>query len=455
MAGMFYSLDEVMEKLSKGEDDIKNLIMEGKLREFRDGPKQLYKVEDVDALAGAPADDLSVMDDSLEFSIDETGEISLAPEELAALSDDTSGEVDAGTPSIKLDETGELPTDEITLDASGDGEVSLAPDDSGDVSFDTDMLGDDVKLDSNQNDAIDEEITLDAGESDMLDVPAESQATTEDVAAEDTALAASAGETINVLADSDPGYKLSDDTSGETKLMDTGGGSLDDGDLSIERLDDDVNLDGFGGSGSGLLDLSLQADDTSLGAVLDDIYPESGAAGAGAMENALDQSPMGGGMPAEHDNAFADTLPADGQGAGIMSDAAPEVASAMPAMGAAVRYAAEPEPDSASNMFGVMLFLPLIAVIYAGIVVVSAGRPIQDLKIVSPIENILWYIIGGMAGVVLLMSIMGAVMGGDSSSKPAKAKMPKAKKEKPQKAKKPKKAKKAKKGKKGADDYQE
>ena len=45
----------------------------------------------------------------------------------------------------------------------------------------------------------------------------------------------------------------------------------EDGD-ELGDLDADSNLESVG-SGSGLLDLSLQADDTSLGAVLDDILP--------------------------------------------------------------------------------------------------------------------------------------------------------------------------------------
>ena len=82
MAGMFYTLQEVVEKLGKSESEIRNLVKEGKLREFRDGAKQLYKIEDVDAIASSSQPSLN---DSLELSIDESGEVSLAPEELDAL----------------------------------------------------------------------------------------------------------------------------------------------------------------------------------------------------------------------------------------------------------------------------------------------------------------------------------------------------------------------------------
>jgi hypothetical protein len=50
MAGMFYSLQEAVEKLNKTEDELKQIVKEGKLREFRDGPNLLFKVEEVEAL---------------------------------------------------------------------------------------------------------------------------------------------------------------------------------------------------------------------------------------------------------------------------------------------------------------------------------------------------------------------------------------------------------------------
>ena len=47
MAGMFYSLQEALDKLSMTEDQIKQAVADGKLREFRDGPNLLFKVEEV------------------------------------------------------------------------------------------------------------------------------------------------------------------------------------------------------------------------------------------------------------------------------------------------------------------------------------------------------------------------------------------------------------------------
>ncbi len=50
MAKMFYSLDETTAKLNVAADKLKELVEQGKLREFRDGAKVMYKVDQVDLL---------------------------------------------------------------------------------------------------------------------------------------------------------------------------------------------------------------------------------------------------------------------------------------------------------------------------------------------------------------------------------------------------------------------
>ena len=50
MAGMFYSVEEAVEKLNMTEEQLKELVRGGKLREFRDGSNVLFKVDEVEAL---------------------------------------------------------------------------------------------------------------------------------------------------------------------------------------------------------------------------------------------------------------------------------------------------------------------------------------------------------------------------------------------------------------------
>ena len=404
MPGMFYTLQEVIEKLAKTEAEIKALVREGKLREFRDGAKQLYKVEDVEAIAAAPKGDTAILDDSLELAIDETGEVSLAPEELNMLMGDDDKKNES---KFKLDETGELLADEA-LDKSEKSDLEAI-----------------TKEDTKTSRPPQQETAPAAESTAIFAEPAEKQQVTNG----DTKISLS-GDSINVLSESDTEFKVSEDTSGETKLVGKGPKALDEkgeDEMSVARLDEDVNLEGVSGSGSGLLDLSLQADDTSLGAVLDDIYPESPAAPA-------EQTPLpaGAAVAQEAEKIFEQAEPQSAEQAAM-----PEAATA-PAAGT---FIAEPPPDAASNTFGITLFVPLLFLIYTAIVVASGYKPILDLKILSSIEPIIWYVTGGTAGLVILIVLIGSFIStGGGGTKPPKTKQPKPVKEK--KVKKEKKAKK-------------
>src|SRR5256885_11127965 len=50
MAKMFYTLEETKGALSLNEEEIKQLSREGRLREFRDGPRLMFKADQVDNL---------------------------------------------------------------------------------------------------------------------------------------------------------------------------------------------------------------------------------------------------------------------------------------------------------------------------------------------------------------------------------------------------------------------
>jgi hypothetical protein len=67
MAKMFYTLEEVCEKLDKNEDTIKEMVRTGQIQEFRDRDKLMFKVEQVDLLASGEEDTSDVhleLDDS-------------------------------------------------------------------------------------------------------------------------------------------------------------------------------------------------------------------------------------------------------------------------------------------------------------------------------------------------------------------------------------------------------
>jgi hypothetical protein len=182
----FYSLEEAAAKLKKTPEQVKGLVREGTVREFRDAGKVFFKAEDIDRLA-APKGSSA---DSGEILLEPAGEGGPA-DGLPDLGEDTSG----GTSIIGLEP---LPEEEPEEKKQG---TAVAAKGIG--------VFDDDELDS----------------------------------------------------DSDPMAKTQ---------------------ITTGATDDQVTLEGAG-SGSGLLDLAREADDTALGAdLLDEIYPGEEAAPAPA-----------------------------------------------------------------------------------------------------------------------------------------------------------------------------
>jgi hypothetical protein len=214
----------------------------------------------------------------------------------------------------------------------------------------------------------------------------------------DTAIAR---EEITVPEETDIEHELLDDTVVEAK------GTT--GEVSLEEIEEDVNLDTFG-SGSGLLDLSLQADDTSLGGILDEIYTPEGGEGEGtpeassAMEVAAEAEPALGGLPEE------------------------ELAGPQPAteVSAIAQAYIEPQPDRSSNIFGMMLFLPLLALIYMAIVAIAGQIGVMP-TILEKIQGVILPVLGGLALVTLVLAVVGFMPSGKGDKAGKKRKKAKAK----------------------------
>ncbi|MFI4910333.1 MAG: hypothetical protein ACIAQZ_01560 [Sedimentisphaeraceae bacterium JB056] len=207
--------------------------------------------------------------------------------------------------------------------------------------------------------------------------------------------------------------------------------------------DADIGSPGDEGSGSGLLDLSLQADDSQFGAVLDDIL--LGGDGDGGFDDLSDSVPSSGEDFADKGQDSDDYL-ADSGYESTPKEEEPEasepepVAFSMPSTPAAAApqpaFAQPAEVDSTSGAFGVMMLLPFLAIVFAAIVLVAGFNYITP-SIVNPIEDYILYVFGGLAVVAVLIGVIGAAIGGGSGDKAPKApKAPKAKKVKAPKKKK-------------------
>jgi hypothetical protein len=368
MAGMFYSLEEVMTQLGKTEDQINELVAQEKLKEFRDGEKVLYKADQVQQLAEAAPEEL----------------VELTADKPVDITDDAEDEIIA------------LEVDETAVPLEGDEElVKLNVDEDDDLDFDLDNLnldassgGSSIELLLDETTAASDDPDVDINESIGANISGiGSDVDLAELSKADTNIGTTG---INVLADTDDEYKLTNDSKSETVAADEEATGLGD-------LDDDINMDSIG-SGSGLLDLSLQADDTSLGAVLDDILPAAGD----VAETPLSAEESH--MAEEADKIF--------EAAG--EDSAVNAATSETKMVA--RYM-EPEPDAMSNACGIMLLVPLVALIYAIIIV------LMGLKGISPAimkfsagdgpmgMAMIWTIVIGLSVVSLLIIGLSALSG--------------------------------------------
>jgi hypothetical protein len=172
-----------------------------------------------------------------------------------------------------------------------------------------------------------------------------------------------------------------------------------------------------------LLDLSLQADDTSLGGVLDEIYSPEG-------EQEQQEEGKIEDVAAETEDMFPE------QQAGQQPGVFPAVA-------------VEPAPDASSNAFGISLFLPFVAVLYTFIVIVASITGTIP-SIFETVGNFIWYVCGGLfIAAMIIIGIPAVTSGGSGKSKKAKSpkkdkKAGKAEKKKAKKEKKDKKKKKKK-----------
>ena len=412
MAGVFYSLQEAAEKLNKTEEEINQLVQDGKLREFRDGPNLLFKVEEVEALLSgidvAPSEEPPESQAIEEIPTEEDAELHLMESEEL-------------TPDIPEPQDAEL--EELASDI-------LEPQDEESEELAAEILEpQDMEPEPSESEALapSEQAT---GTSEILLAPETgSPIPPSDLTDADTALT---GEGISVLGETDSDYLMTDDTMAETAVPTGTSGTTPE--VPLEEIEEDVNLDTFG-SGSGLLDLSLQADDTSLGGILDEIYTSEG--------EGQDLAPIEG----EADSAAEVSTETDEMltEEPMVPQGAPEVSAAL-----AQPYI-EAAPDTASNTLGMLLFLPLLIVIYTTIVAFTGQRGVMP-SILAGIQGLIWYIMGGAAVLAVLVTGAAFMLGGGtgrSVAKPKKVKVKKAKKEKkekkPKKPKKPKKEKKSKK----------
>jgi len=320
MAKMFYTLDETKAALGKSEDEIKQYSKEGRLREFRDGQRLMFKADQVDQLrteltTGGTSADLGPSDSAAGVNLADN----MAP--------------------------------------SGSGMVSLADTDFGKNSGAAAMK-DDTRL------------SEDLGLSGSIGgIPSPSRSSAGSGLAGSTA-GSKAGITV---FDVDDAHRA--DPSAQTSA---GGGSG----TGIHE----PPLEGVG-SGSGLLDLARDRDDTSLGAeVLDEISPSSGGGSARRAS------------PSSADSAVDLEAAFEPQGRGGVTRTA---------LSAPVYVE---QHDASATAFGALALFGAIVVVFGAYVLVNAVsgvRPdlIKDFSAPSPNSKGAIYLIGAIVGGAIFFAI--------------------------------------------------
>jgi hypothetical protein len=326
MAKMFYTLDETKTALGKNEEEIKQFAREGRLREFRDGPRLMFKADQVEALKS------------------ELGLGGAAPD---------MGPSDSGGP-IGL-------VDSRTASATG---LSL---------LDTDAAG---RSGTGQTMQLQEDTALGLSGS-IGGVPSPGRSSPSSTGS----LAGTRGGTgagVNVLGDS----VASADPSAQTAI--SGGG-----------VSDQVSLEGVG-SGSGLLDLTRESDDTSLGAeLLDEIAP----GGSGSRRGTKAGTGAVGGSVAEA-SVVAESV-TGGSAVGV-----PAVQRGR--IGAPVFVESA---DPLAPFLGGAALGAAVMVLYGGLAVMSAVMETRPQPL-TWLQDFSFFIIAGIGvGVALLFGALGMVLG--------------------------------------------
>ena len=318
MAKMFYTLEETADALGVSVDKVKELASEGRLQQFRDRDKLMFKRDQVDVMISSRAMEEEDIEDVIPLADTRAGDhIDLAAET-------ASGErspARTGTRAPDADET-----------KSGTG-MSV----------------------------------FESGEIELADPAAQTQVTESS--------------------------------------------SMDDEALALESV----------GSGSGLLDLTRESDDTSLGAeLLDEIYPsddsQAGASALGASalaesamgSSAMDASGLGSGMGSGVMEGAAAELEGSAVGSGLEAIPEPSGLSGLagaPQLAVAEVYDPAWSGALAGALLGVTMVLLIALAIAAGAVV---GVP---TGITAAIAGSLWMYVGLMLAGCALMAVIGLFIG--------------------------------------------
>ena len=391
-APQFCSLSETAEKLGKTEEEVKNLARDGKLREFRDRDELYFKLEEVQQVAAelgvsmSPADDSSVGGEPL------TDESPLSD---SALGDSAVGASAAGESALGDSAVGGSSLGDSSIGASHAGTTADTSEEEG-SSLGSYELADGSSIGLSGTDM-------------SLEPPVDGEATDSPPETAEVGLSGSTGLSLDDLDDGD---KSGSGAGGkeDTVITSVGISVFDDDEIEIDvdplaktrvtpAVEDAISLEGVG-SGSGLLDLTRESDDTSLGAeLLDEIYP-------GEEESTMQED-----MPTEVVPGMAEGVVPGGPAFG-------------PAGAQGWTMVAPAPPDPVAAGFTGMMLVGTVVLCLTGTILTGAVQGVVPSFVSGLYGN--WIILAGgslgLAGVALLVGwVIGKQSAGGKAVAPARS----------------------------------
>ena len=375
MAQQYLSIEQVCKTLGVTEDDVKKMVGDGRLREVRDAGKRLYRTEDVERIRGKEGS--SIVDLSLgdQANLDESESFASA---LSSLADSSSSlsildDTGAGGPPVEAGSSISLSSSDIELDGIPESLPAAKPKAtppkkpvaSDSLSSEISLLADDDAGDKASLRSAEDAPELGLSGSDVIKLDQ-----TEDVrkkAKEDTRITSSG---ISVFDDDE--LEVDTDPMGKTHVA-----------PAVEDFD-------AVGSGSGLLDLTRESDDTSLGAELLDVISPTDASETEA-ETAV------------ADDAVVAQVTEDSAGDSAYGESGAAVAVAAPA---AVRRASS--AVAGSTPLNVSMFLGLLGLTTIGLAAACQIVGIFPSSLLGPISTGIPYM-ATFLGLIVIAGVLGVM----------------------------------------------
>ncbi len=129
MGKMYYTEEEAAGRLGVGAEQLSTYVRDAKLRVFQDGPKRMFRVDEVDALAGegeegevelAPVEEDAVSLAEAEITVEQPKEDTVITAEGISIFDDEDLEIEAADPMAKTQIAPSI-EDQISLEGVGSG----------------------------------------------------------------------------------------------------------------------------------------------------------------------------------------------------------------------------------------------------------------------------------------------------------------------------------------------